>query len=58
MKKLTILFLIISIPFLSSTHGNWIEVSGNGKVGEVASIQLILGLMKTKYDSKAIHGVS
>ncbi len=43
MKKLIALLSIICIPFLSSAHGDWIEVSGNGKVGETAKVKLIFG---------------
>lgn len=43
MKKLIVLLSIICVPFLSSAHGDWIEVFGNGKVGETAKVQLIFG---------------
>jgi hypothetical protein len=38
MKKLIVLLSIICVPFLSSAHGDWIEVSGNGKVGGTAKV--------------------
>jgi uncharacterized GH25 family protein len=43
MKKTFITIITFLLPLLSFAHGDWIEVSGNGKVGETAKVQLVFG---------------
>jgi uncharacterized GH25 family protein len=43
MKKSFITIITFLMPFLATAHGDWIEVKGNGKIGEPAKVELIFG---------------
>ena len=43
MKRTLIALLFIGLPFLSLAHGYWLEVKGNGQVGQAVAVQLYFG---------------